>query len=76
VIKAARVDSPPCKNGQQLSEVLVKSRRLSMLTREALAIKLGVSLGTLKNWEHSRTKPSKIFWKRIYLFLRDFSLTQ
>lgn len=38
-----------------------------MLTREALAAKLGVSLGTLKNWECGRTKPSKIFWKQIRL---------
>jgi DNA-binding transcriptional regulator YiaG len=67
VIKAIRVDSPPCQNGQRLAEMLAEYRSQSMLTREALAAKLGVSLGTLKNWECGRTKPNKIFWKQIRL---------
>jgi DNA-binding XRE family transcriptional regulator len=67
VIKAIRVDSPPCKNGQQLAEMLAEYRQRLILSRDALATRLGVSLGTLKNWERGRTKPSKTFWKQIRL---------
>jgi DNA-binding transcriptional regulator YiaG len=67
VIKAVRVDSPPCKNGQQLAEMLAEYRQRLILSRDALATRLGVSLGTLKNWERGRTKPSKTFWKQIRL---------
>ena len=65
VIKSTRVDSSPCKNGQQLAEMLAGYSQHSTLTREALATKLGISLGTLKNWERGRTKPSRAFWKQI-----------
>ena len=65
VIKAVRGDSPPCQNRQSFAEMLLEYRHRSALTRQPLASKLGVSLATLKNWEHGRTKPSKVFWKRI-----------
>jgi DNA-binding transcriptional regulator YiaG len=35
------------------------------LAQENLAAKLGVSLGTLRNWECCRTKPNKQFWSNI-----------
>jgi DNA-binding transcriptional regulator YiaG len=63
------VDSPPCKNGQKFAEMLAKYRERAGLKHEALAAKLGVSLGTLTNWERGRTKPSKPFWKQIRLCL-------
>jgi DNA-binding transcriptional regulator YiaG len=66
VIKAVRVDSPPCQNStQSLAELLTKHRLKSNLSRETLAAKLGVSLGTLKNWECCRTKPNRQFWSKI-----------
>ena len=76
VIKAVRVDSPPCKNRQSFAAMLLEYRRRSILTREALATKLGVSLASLKNWEHGRTKPRKAFWTQIRLALRDLSPVQ
>jgi DNA-binding transcriptional regulator YiaG len=71
VIKAVRVDSPPCKNGQQLAEMLAEYRQQTKLTHAALATKLGISLGTLTNWERGRTRPGKKFWPAIKLFLKQ-----
>jgi DNA-binding transcriptional regulator YiaG len=71
LIKAVRVDSPPCKNGQQLAETLAEYRRRAMLTREALASKTGVSLETLKNWECGRTSPGKLRWPALKLLLKQ-----
>jgi DNA-binding XRE family transcriptional regulator len=66
VIKAVRVDSPPCRNStQSLAELLTKYRVKMSLARENLAAKLGASLGTLKNWECCRTKPNRQFWSKI-----------
>jgi DNA-binding transcriptional regulator YiaG len=66
VIKAIRVDSPPCKNSpQSLGQLLTKYRMKMSLAQENLAVKLGVSLGTLKNWECCRTKPNRRFWSKI-----------
>ena len=36
-----------------------------------MAVKLGVSMGTFKNWEHDRTRPSKRFWPALKLFLKQ-----
>jgi DNA-binding transcriptional regulator YiaG len=69
LIKAVRVDSPPCKNRQQLAELLAAYRQRSKLTHEALAARLSISLGTLTNWQRGRTTPSKTFWKQIQLLL-------
>ena len=67
VIKAVRVDSPPCQIGtQSLAELLTKYRMKAGLNRENLAAKLGVSLGTLKNWERGWTRPNRRCWKAIH----------
>jgi DNA-binding transcriptional regulator YiaG len=63
----ARQDSPPCKNAQHLAEMVAEYRGRLKLSREALAARLGVSLGTLKNWWFGRTKPNKAFWKQLRL---------
>ena len=68
MINAVRADSPHCLAGQALAEMLTEYQLKFKLTREALAIGLGVSLGTLKNWEHGRTKPVRRLWKAIRLF--------
>jgi DNA-binding transcriptional regulator YiaG len=65
VLKAVRVDSPPFQNPQSLAELLTEYRHQSKLTREELAMRLGVSLGSLTNWERGRTRPSKAFWAQI-----------
>ena len=39
--------------------MLAKYRQRAGLKHEALAAKLGVSLGTFTNWERGRTKPGK-----------------
>jgi DNA-binding transcriptional regulator YiaG len=68
VIKAVRVDSPPYQNSPQtLAELLTKYRLKSNLSSDVLAAKLGVSLGTFKNWEHGLTKPSKKIWPALKL---------
>jgi DNA-binding transcriptional regulator YiaG len=52
--------------------MLAEYRRREMLTREALAAKISVSLGTLKNWEHGRARPGKQLWPAIkLLFLQN-----
>jgi len=72
VIKAVRVDSPPCQNStQSLAELLTKHREKLSLSKATLAAKLGVSMGTLKNWEHGRTRPSRQFWPALKLFLKQ-----
>jgi DNA-binding transcriptional regulator YiaG len=63
------VDSSPCEGGQSLAEKLAEYLSKFNLSRDALAIKLGASLGTLKNWELGRTKPRKAFWKQIHALL-------
>ena len=78
VIKSVRHDSPPWHDGQALAEMMIGYQLKFKLTREALAIGLGVSLGTLKNWERSRTKPVRRLWKTIRLFAinhNSFSMT-
>jgi DNA-binding transcriptional regulator YiaG len=63
------VDSPPCqKSAQSLAELLKEYRLKSNFSRVTLAVKLGVSLGTLKNWECCRTKPNRQFWSKIREF--------
>jgi hypothetical protein len=63
VIKSTRYDSPPkfC-NGLPLAEVLRGYRAEFEVTEVSLAEKLGISLGTLKNWEHKRTTPNRRHW--------------
>jgi transcriptional regulator with XRE-family HTH domain len=41
------------------------------MTKYGLASKLGVSLGTLKNWERGRTEPAKQFWPAIRSLLAN-----
>jgi len=72
VIKAVRVDSPPCQNNtQSLAELLTKHRVKLSLSKATMAVKLGVSMGTFKNLEHDRTRPSKRFWPALKLFLKQ-----
>jgi DNA-binding transcriptional regulator YiaG len=64
VIKAIRVDSPPPLNN--LPDMLTAYCLRNKMTRNGLAGRLGVSLGTLKNWERGRTTPNRQFWKTIH----------
>jgi hypothetical protein len=70
VIMAIRWDSPPCRDPQSLAQKVANCGVRLTLTREALATRLGVSLGTLKNWDRGRTKPSRRFWKAIHLLIQ------
>lgn len=66
LIKATRWDSPPWRWGSVPFHKLLNQWRLeSRLSQDAAAITLGVSLRTYQNWEHGRTKPSRMFWKRL-----------
>ena len=66
VIKGVRKDSPPfaCHHSE-LSKLLSTYRFKSSFSHETLATKLGVSLGTLQNWERGHTQPRSRFWKSI-----------
>jgi DNA-binding XRE family transcriptional regulator len=63
VIKAVRVDSHPLPDS--LSKMLTAYRLHNKMTKNTLATKLGVSLGTLKNWEFRRTQPNRKSWPAI-----------
>jgi DNA-binding XRE family transcriptional regulator len=63
VIKAIRVDSNPLPDS--LSKTLTTYLLRNKMPKSILAAKLGVSLGTLKNWECCRTKPNIQFWSKI-----------
>jgi DNA-binding transcriptional regulator YiaG len=63
VIKAIRVDSHPLL--ESLSKVLITYRLHNKMAKNILAAKLGVSLGTLKNWEFGRTHPNRKSWPTI-----------
>jgi DNA-binding transcriptional regulator YiaG len=71
VIKAIRWDSPPCnRNPEMLQMTLLKARLQLGLTRDQLTLRLNVSNGTLKNWEHGRTAPLRQFWRAISALTR------
>ncbi|MGO8697834.1 MAG: helix-turn-helix domain-containing protein [Limisphaerales bacterium] len=70
MIKAIRHDSPPFDNLKTpLGKLLVDKRLAAGLTQEAVATLLGVSVISLKNWEHNRYLPSKSVWPQIRHFL-------
>jgi len=68
VIKAVRVDSHPLPDS--LSKMLAAYRFHNEMTKNFLAAKLGVSLGTLKNWEFRRTHPNRKSWPAIRALFR------
>jgi DNA-binding XRE family transcriptional regulator len=57
VIKAVRVDSHPLPDS--FLKMLTAYRLHNKMSKNILAAKLGVSLGTLKNWEFRRTHPNR-----------------
>jgi DNA-binding XRE family transcriptional regulator len=63
VIKAIRWDSHPLPDS--LSKTLIAHRLRNKMAKNILAVKLGVSLGTLKNWEFGRTHPNRKSWPAI-----------
>ena len=67
VFKAVRVDSHPLPDS--LSKTLSAYRLHNKMSKNILAAKLGVSLGTLKNWEFRRTHPNRKSWPAILAFL-------
>jgi DNA-binding XRE family transcriptional regulator len=67
VIKAVRWGSHPLS--ESLSKVLISYRLHNKMTKNTIAMKLGVSLGTLKNWEFGRTHPNRKSWPAIRALL-------
>ena len=66
LIKATRWDSPPWRSGSiPLHKLLIQWRLESRLSQEGAATRLSVSLRTYQNWEHGRTKPTRMFWERL-----------
>jgi DNA invertase Pin-like site-specific DNA recombinase/DNA-binding XRE family transcriptional regulator len=70
LIKTIRHDSPLFNNQQaHLCKLLLEKRLAASLTQKEFAKMFGVSVRTLKNWEHSRNKPAKSLWPQIHQFL-------
>ncbi|MBC8097110.1 MAG: helix-turn-helix domain-containing protein [Akkermansiaceae bacterium] len=66
VFRSVREDSPPChSNTEVLKNKLREARSRLCVTREDFALQLGVSVGSLKNWERGRTNPNRYAWKKI-----------
>jgi len=63
VIKSIRWDSNPLTDS--MSKVLIAYHLHNKMAKNTLAAKLGVSLGTLKNWEFGRTHPNRKSWPAI-----------
>jgi hypothetical protein len=67
------VDSHLCQNStNSVAELLTKYRVNVRLSKEALAAKLGMCIGTLKNWEFRRTRPNRKSWLAIRAFLTTY----
>jgi DNA-binding transcriptional regulator YiaG len=70
MITTIRVDSNPFQNSTLLlGELLTKHSIKTSFSRTLLAAKLGVSTGTLKNWERGWTQPNRRFWQKLHLLL-------
>jgi hypothetical protein len=67
VIKAIRVDSHPLPDN--LPKMLIAYGLHNKMANNMLAMKLGVNLGTLKNWEFGRTHPNRKSWPAIRALL-------
>jgi len=61
------VDSPPSLTN--LTKALVSYRKCNKTTLNKLAVKLEISLGTLKNWERGRSHPNRKSWPAIRMVL-------
>ena len=67
MIRDIRWDSHPRHlNGKALKNTLLDARMRLGLTRPQFAAKLKITMVTLANWEHGRTKPHRQLWKAIY----------
>lgn len=67
VITSVRDDSHPAEiNGVPLCKMLVEKRLRENITQESLATSLGVSVGTIKNWEAGRTVPTRKAWPAVH----------
>jgi len=72
VIQSVRWDSnPPCFAGKSCGNLLRAARLRLKLSRDQFAAELGVSIATVKNWEHGRTRPSRRFWRPLASLFRD-----
>ena len=49
--------------------MLTAYRLHNKMNKNSIAAKLGVSLGTLKNWEFKRTHPNRKSWPAILALL-------
>jgi DNA-binding XRE family transcriptional regulator len=68
MIKTVRVDSHPLPD--RLPKALIAYRLHSKMAKSVLAAKLGVSLGTLQNWEFGRTHSNRKSWPAIHALFR------
>jgi DNA-binding XRE family transcriptional regulator len=56
----------PPEEWQLMAQTLAKYRHQAEMSQKALATQLGVSLGTIRNWEGGRTKPQRRSWKDCF----------
>jgi len=74
VIKAIRNDSPLLGSKKvEFCKLLLQKRLDTGFTQSEFAKRLGVSIRTLKNWEHNRNKPSRSVWAHVKPLLNPVS---
>jgi DNA-binding XRE family transcriptional regulator len=65
LIKAIRHDSPPIDNQKTALCKLLDKRLAAGLRQKELSTTLGVSVRSLKNWEHNSNLPTESLWPQI-----------
>ena len=59
------------KQKENISKLISELRKITGLTQEKFAAKLGVTFPTINRWENGRTTPSPLAMKQIEEMLRN-----
>jgi DNA-binding transcriptional regulator YiaG len=61
----------PLPLAQTLAEQLIRHRKMLGLSRDALALRLGIDPGTLRKWETQRSKPKDKYLKLVMDWIKQ-----
>lgn len=64
-----KIGAPTKEINPEIATRIVKLRKDNNLTQSELAEKIGVNRDTVRNWEHTRSEPSKNAAKKLSQFL-------
>ena len=59
------------KQKENISKLIIELRKITGLSQEKFAAKLGVTFPTINRWENGRTKPSPLAMKQIEEMIRN-----